>query len=223
MGWRRRYAACVRCPACQILLSEHDAACQQCGLSLDAVDKLLGIPPNLQKPITDTQGALTFLARKKVEHCITEIERRHPLLHASVIFMNVPQQVSVGVYAFWLFNRGGLCSPVDKGGANHHVMLLIDPATSRAAAIVGYGLEPFVSLEALQLCLNEFAGAARTGSLAAGVAAFLAELDERLRLLCDELPRQFGYDENADWYDSSVEGQVIDPAAASNRKLTAAY
>jgi uncharacterized membrane protein YgcG len=189
----------VRCPACQTAVFENDAACRQCGFSLDAADHALGVPPTLQKPLTDPKGLVPSLARRRLLRAVSHFEHRYPQVEIAVVVLEVPPQVPAGVYAFWLFNRGQLSSAVETAGDNHLVMLLIEAASERAVVMAGYGLEPFVQANQLQMCLNRYSQAARRGSLVDGALAFLEELDVQFKTVLHQLPRQFGLADEEMW------------------------
>lgn len=192
----------MRCPACQSAVFENDAACRQCGFTLEAADRAFGVPPQLQKPVTDPKRVLPMLGRRRVERAIAALERRYPQVEIAVLLLDVPKQAPVGVYAFWLFNRGQLSSAVEKGGENRLVMLLVDVEAERAAIMTGYGLEPFVQDNQLQMCLNRFSQQAERGGLADGIDGFLKELDVQFKTVLRQLPRQFGISDDGEWEDA---------------------
>lgn len=196
----------MRCPACQSPVFENDAACRQCSFTLEAADRAFGVPPALHKPLTDASGALSRLARRRVEKSISQIEHRYPQIEVAVLLLNVPKQAPMSAFAFWLFNRGQLSSAVEKGGENRLVMLLVDLESERAVVMTGYGLEPFVQEAQLEMCLNRFSQQAQRGGLVDGIDGFLKELDVQLKTVVRQLPRQFGLAEDDAWQDVSGTG-----------------
>lgn len=193
----------MRCPACQSPLTESDPACRQCGFSLEVADRVLGIAPSLDKPITDPDQHLGKLARARLKRSIEQLQRKHPQIGIAILLMSIPAQVPAAIYAFWLFNRGQLNSAIDQGGANHLVILLLDPATGQMVSMTGYGLEPFFPQSQLQLCVNVAAQQLQRGGIPTAIEAFLAELDAQLRHLHRQIPRGFGLCEDDQWHDSS--------------------
>ena len=189
----------MRCPACQSPVFENDPACGQCGFAVDVADRAYGVPPALHKPVTDPRRTLSSFARRRVLRKVAQIEHHYPQLELAVLLLDVPKQTPMSAYAFWLFNRGQLSSAVDKGGKNRLVMLLVDVESERAAAMVGYGLEPFLPERQLDMCVARFTQLAARGGLAEAVEGFLSELDMQLRTVVLQLPRQFGLAADENW------------------------
>ena len=200
------YDCGVRCPACRAPAIETDAACGQCGFSLEAADRVFGIAPALQRPIADITGMLGAFSLRRAAHVITEVERRFPQLSIAAVLMNVPAQAPLVPYAFWLFNRGSLSSAVAKGGDNHLVMLLIDTSTDRAITMVGYGLEPFMQETHLQSCLQAAEQPLRRRRYGQAIESFARELDRQLVELCRLVPKQFGLVREEQWLNACAAG-----------------
>ncbi len=196
----------VRCPACRTPAIESDAACRQCGFSLEVADRAFGIAPALQRPVSDLTGKLGSFARRKVARVIADLERRYPQLAVAVVLTEVPPQAPLAAYAFWVFNRGQLSSALEKGGDNHLVMLLIDTHTDQAITMVGYGLEPFIEENRIQNCLQAAAHPLQRGQLSQAIEAFCRELDRQLTELCRLIPKQFGLVDEARWLDATTDG-----------------
>ncbi len=200
------YSHVVRCPACRTPAIENDAACRQCGFSLEVADRTFGIAPALQRPIADPAGILGVFAQKRAESVIDQVERRFPQISIAAVLMDVPQQAPLVPYAFWIFNRGRLSSAVEKGGENRLVMLLIDTNSDRAITMVGYGLEPFIQEMHLQSCLQAAQQPLQRRQFAQAIESFARELDRQLRELCGLVPRQFGLVQAAQWLDVGSPG-----------------
>ena len=196
----------MRCPACQTPAIETDATCRQCGFSLETADRAFGIAPTLERPISDNSGVLGSFARKKVARVIADLERRFPQVAVAVVLTEVPQQAPLAAYTFWIFNRSQLSSAVEKGGANHLVLLLIDTQTKRAITMVGYGLEPFVQETHLQSCLQAAEQPLQNGHFGQAIEAFTRELDRQMGRLCRLIPKQFGLVEDAQWVNATQDG-----------------
>jgi uncharacterized membrane protein YgcG len=198
----------VRCPACRTPAIENDAACRQCGFSLEVADRSFGIAPALQRPIADVAGVMGSFAHKRAAHVIAQVERQFPQLAIAAVLMDVPQQAPLVPYAFWIFNRGQLSSAVEKGGENRLVMLLIDTNTDRAIAMVGYGLEPFIQEVPLQSCLQAALQPLQRGHHAQAIESFVRELGRQLQDLCRMVPKQFGLAQDTQWLDASAPGDA---------------
>ena len=199
----------VRCPTCRAPAIETDAACRQCGFSLELADRTFGIPPTLQGPIADTTRVLGTFAKRRALHVINEVERRFPQLSIAVILLEVPPEAALVPYAFWLFNRGSLSSAVCKGGENRLVMLLIDTNSDRAITMIGYGLEPLMQEVHLQSCLQAAFQPLQRKHFAQAIESFTRELDRQLVALCNLLPKQFGLVPAAQWLSASTIGEEV--------------
>lgn len=199
----------MRCPACRTPAIEIDAACRQCGFSLEAADRAFGIAPTLTRPITDTHSALGILAKRSAQAVIEQVERRFPQLGLGIVLTALPPQTPLSPYAFWLFNRGQLSSALEKGGDNRLVLLLIDTSTQQAVAMVGYGLEPLMKESQLQTCIQATFTALQRGRHGQAIEAFVRELDRQLGELCHLLPRQFGLGEESRWVDATEPGEEV--------------
>jgi len=182
----------VRCPACQNPVIENDAACRHCGFTLEAADHHFGIAPSLTKPVADLVQVLSGSEMRKLDRAAQRLLNRFPQLDVAVVLAAVPAQVPLGAYVFWLFNRGQLSSASESGGGNHLVLFVIDTATQRAAAMAGYGLEPFLPEAQLHMCLNNYSQTSQRDGIAAGIMAFWKELDIQLTNIHRQIPRLFG-------------------------------
>lgn len=202
------YHLVVRCPACRTPAIENDAACRQCGFSLEVADRSFGIAPALQGPIADIAGVMGAFTQKRAARVIAQVERQFPQLAIAAVLMDVPQQAPLVPYAFWLFNRGQLSSAVEKGGENRLVMLLIDTNTDRAIAMVGYGLEPFIQEVPLQSCLQAALQPLQRGRYAQAIESFARELGRQLFELCQLVPKQFGLTQDTQWLDVNAPGDA---------------
>lgn len=203
----------MRCPACRAPAIEIDAACRQCGFSLEAADRAFGIPPALRRPIDDAANLLGVVARKRVQAVITTLEKSFPQLKVAVVLAAVPEQTPLAAFAFWLFNRGQLSGPLEKGGENRLILLLVDTHSSQCAAMMGYGLEPFMKETHLQTCLLTTAPGLKSRKHGQAIEAFVRELDRQLREVCQSIPKQFGLAEESKWLDATVAGDGATAAA----------
>ena len=188
----------MRCPACQNPVIENDAVCRHCGFTLEAADRHFGIAPATTKPVTDLSQALSSSEKRKLERASLHLLNRFPQLDVAVVLVAVPPEIPLSVYLFWIFNRGQFSSASESGGANHLVLFVIDTQCHRAAAMAGYGLEPFLPEAQLQICLNVYAQTSAQNGLAAGITAFWKELDAQLTKVHLQIPRLFGLKTSAD-------------------------
>lgn len=200
----------VRCPACRAPAIEIDAACQQCGFSLEVADRAFGIPPALQRPIDDAASPLGMVARRRALAAIRALEKSFPQIRVAVVLAAVPDQTPLSAFAFWLFNRGQLSGAMEKGGENHLVLLLIDTLTHQSAAMMGYGLEPFTKESHLQTCLQSAGPSLQNGRHGPAIEAFVRELGRQLREVCQLIPKQFGLAEDSQWLDATADDGAIE-------------
>ena len=194
----------MRCPSCRFPAVEHDAACRQCGFSLEALDRQMGIPLMLRTPVSDLAHLLTAGGKRAVQRAARTLEQRFPDITFVAVLTDIPPEVPPAIYAFSIFNRGSLFSALEKGGGNHGVLLLLDSILPRATAMIGYGLEPFIGETVLEVCLTAASPSIAKEQPAAAIESFLRELDRQLSTIVEALPCVFGYDEHAAWFDSST-------------------
>ncbi len=184
----------MRCPACQVETQENAAECE-CGFSLAALDKVLGIPPTLKSTVIDMVHELTGGEIRSVTAEVERLERRFPQMKFHVVVCTPPEKVSLSLYLFWLFNRGGLNSAVERGGMNRTVMFGLDPYNGQSACMIGYGLEPFVSDARITAALNAAFAPLAEDQVGKGIEAFLSEIERQLAEVAAVLPRGFGLGE----------------------------
>jgi uncharacterized membrane protein YgcG len=194
----------MRCPACQQHLREGDAACPACGLTLASLDAHLGIPPQLTAPVADMADVLTFSARRTIAQSVRVLEQRFPDLRGVVVTAAVPANFTPELYSFWIFNRTGLFSAVEKGGDNHGVMLLFDTQAPRCVVTIGYGLEPLLPNSALEPALSAATSYLPKRNYGSAGAAFFRELERQLDRVSRSWPQTFGYSESEAWFESST-------------------
>lgn len=194
----------MHCPACRQRITETEAACLQCGFSMEALASQMGIPPQLSPPVADRSRVLSAAAKRSVISSIQFLEQRFPEVTATLVIDEVPPNLKPEVYAFWLFNRANLFSAVERGGDNHGLMLLIDPQTSLALATIGYGLEPFVSELTLEKCLRPATLHLTKKKFAEAAVAFFREAERQFTELTTQMPLVFGYSDSQPWLDSTT-------------------
>lgn len=181
----------MQCPACQAPTLETAASCE-CGFTMAALDKLLGIPPALQGTVTDLTSEFTRGEVRRIEGEVERLERLFPQVRFSVVSAEVPANATLALYAFWLFNRGGLTAATERGSQNRLIMLALDPQAGSAVCMIGYGLEPFVSEARLTSALHAAFPALTADQPGKAVLSFLHEMERQLAECSAELNRAFG-------------------------------
>lgn len=197
----------MRCPVCQHPLTEHDAACAACGFSLEMADRTFGIPPQLRPPVSDAGGLLQGDQLRRLALACRKFEQRFPQTQVLVVLHPVPKSQSAGAFAFWLFNRAGLCRALDKAGDNHTILFLVDTRQSpppRLACMIGYGLEPFLGSEALQASLDVGRPLLSKGQIQAAIEACLSAVAQHLIQVSAQLAATYGLAPDAVWHPEGV-------------------
>jgi uncharacterized membrane protein YgcG len=184
------------CPACQHPAEEKTASCSKCGFTLPGLDRLLGIPPVLKYPLTDMRRVFSAADVRRIERQVLRLEHRFPGVRGAVVTAVTHSQISLGLYTFWLFNRGGLTSAVERGSHNRLILLVIDTQAHKASCMIGYGLEPFFSPAAQQACLQVMMAELARDKYGPAVLKFFQQLDSELEKAVQSLPRTFGLNEN---------------------------
>ena len=157
-----------------------------------AVDKLLGIPPALSGTITDPAQEFTRREARAIIAEVERLERLFPQVQFAIINCTVPENATLPLYAFWLFNRGGLTAATERGSQNRLIMLALDTHAGRAVSMIGYGLEPFLSEARLTSALNLAFPLLAGNQLGKAVLAFLNEIERQLTECVSEIKPTFG-------------------------------
>lgn len=182
----------MRCPACQIEIIETTEACPQCNFSLPALERVMGFAPSLKPDVTDMADELTGKELKMVRKAVARFQKRFPQVRCAVVASATPEKVSLPLYVFWLFNKGGLSSMVERGGANRLVLIVLDPSAQKLACMIGYGLEPFISEGRLAACLQAALPFLASDEPGAGLCACIQQLEIHLAEVAESLNQTFG-------------------------------
>ena len=194
----------MRCPYCKTPISENTPACPRCALNVETAATAFGSPPHLQRGVNDATLALSEAQRRRVQSAFTGFHDHFPQIHLSLVTVSLTEETGLAAYAFWLFNRAGLCPPSERGGANHDILLTLDTQCHRAHLTFGYGLEPyageFLAKEVLLKAQDSF----RTGNWTAGIITTVDTLQTSLISLTADLDRTYGVSVK-DFYDAEKE------------------
>ncbi len=140
-----------------------------------------GRPPQHSRYLTDRAGVLPLSKMTKLRAELEIFEKKFPQSLFSVFVTELPSDVSVAEYAFWLANRGRFSSIETVGSENFDLLLVIDAVAGAAAFTVGYGLEKYVQENDLADILSRAAPAFHEGNLAGGIAICIARTVQRMR------------------------------------------
>lgn len=182
----------MRCPYCRTALVETSPECPSCRLTLDRAATLLGPIPRLASGVADLTNALRPRTRKRLQKAIRRLEWRFPQVQFHLVCHFFPTDQPFELQVFWLFNCGGLSGEHLKTGENRAILLALDPAQTRAALMVGYGLEPFISSDALDHLLDLASPAWAKRDWERGLLGLVAGLDHLLETTAIEVAEGFG-------------------------------
>lgn len=181
----------MHCPACHKATFETADGCE-CGFSLAALDQLLGIAPQLTDGLTDMTKELRLREVRGIQQVIERLERAFPQVRFAIVLGHAPANIPLSLYTFWLFNRGGLSSAVERAGMNRMVMLAVDTAAGKVAGMIGYGLEPFVPPSQLSACLQSMRPLLATDQHGRAIESFLLAMEQELIGAAADLDVAFG-------------------------------
>lgn len=182
----------MHCPYCQQPVTEESPQCVACGLDMQRLDAVLGVPLILQAGLRDDGRVLDARATKVVKRALAQFCGRFPQVHMALLIRPAPTVVPLRTWAWWLFNRGQFSAALDKGSVNRDMLLVLDPVARRMALTVGYGLEPFVGQRDLSAALDSGRGALEAGDWAEACCQVLVALDHGLQVIIGRMPRTYG-------------------------------
>ena len=123
---------------------------------------------------------------------VQAFRRRFPQCRVNVLINEFPEDFPPATYLFWIFNSGGLSEAGHIRGSNRDILLGIDPTRHAAGLMVGYGLEPFLSQDALDQIIKAGTPLLNAGNLSGGVVEIINRLSQVMEDLCRELPTILG-------------------------------
>ena len=170
----------MQCPFCQTLQQADAPECPACRLTFPRTSALVGAVPRLTPVVADTTRSLSSPEQEKLKVRIAEMQRRFPQLVMQVVMHQFPEEHPFSMHAFWVFNAGNFAGDSSRGKDNHALMIALDPARGEAAIMPGYGLEPFLSTEALDHLLELAGPAWENRRWADGIFRVLDGLDQLL-------------------------------------------
>ena len=173
----------------------------------------MGIVPQLTPPISDLKKQLTRADKRRAHSALGDLTRRFPQVELSYVVAALADHLPIGEYAFWLFNRAGISSAVERAGKNRRILFFVDSKTTRAVTMIGYGLEPFLAERHLQPCVLAAMGSLRAGDYGRACEAFVSELARQLHSVQVGIDRGFGLSDESVWEEagSSEPFQVFSP------------
>lgn len=141
------------CPYCGHGLAEQSPECPECHLTLKRAEGILGPIPQFAARVGDRASVLDPRQRRILLDRIARIEWRFPQIRIQIACDYFGDDHPLALYVFRLFNSGHLSGEHEKSGLNRLILIVLDPHLGRSAAMVGYGLEPFISTAELDALL----------------------------------------------------------------------
>lgn len=167
----------MRCPYCQISLNANAPECPSCRLTYPRTGTLLGAVPRLAAMIADNASLMSSSEHSRLKRRVLDMQGRFPQLVLEVVTHRFPAEHPFSMHVFWLFNAAEFAGSLRRGKDNHAIMMVLDPGRFEAAIIPGYGLEPFLSSEALGHLLDLAGPSWEEGRWADGILRVLDGLD----------------------------------------------
>lgn len=132
------------------------------------------------EPVLDSAGVLSESERRRIRRRIKRLRRRFRQVHWCVSVVDLPPEISLRLFGFWLLNAAPL-EPGDGEAANAWtVLLLVDSGRQAASVACGYALEPFVSDDSWSRSLELMGESWQRGQPGAALIDFLNAAEQEL-------------------------------------------
>lgn len=153
----------------------------------------MGPVPRLKATgVTDFTDKLSKGECRRIEKSLSQFHRHFPQIKVQIIISPLRRDFPTPVTLFWLFNLGGFCAEDKKLGKNRDILIAVDPQESQVSLTTGYGLEPFLSNDALDGFLKDSALFFQTGDVASGLGKLLDSISKHLAELSKKAPVTLG-------------------------------
>jgi uncharacterized membrane protein YgcG len=116
---------------------------------MNRASSLLGAMPRIMPGLQDAAAVLNAREMRELKNLVLKLKLRFPQVNVHLVVRSFSTEQPFELYVFWIFNAANLSEEFHKGGENRDVLIVLDPTQMRVGLMVGYGLEPFVSEEAL--------------------------------------------------------------------------
>jgi len=184
----------MHCPYCQAPAFETTPQCPRCGFSLDRVAAYYGMMPRLRPGLSDLAGLFRPKDAHRIGDATARLHDRFPQINVSIVTTTLEPTQPLTAYAFWIFNRGGICGDLARGGKSRDLLLTLDATNARASLMIGYGLEPFIAQASLQDMVNQGAPHFARDRWVDGVVSVIDAAADRLGQAFDALEKTYGLD-----------------------------
>jgi uncharacterized membrane protein YgcG len=154
--------------------------------------KIFTNSPPAFAPILDLEGILTASEIKAIEAHSRSLSRSFPQFQWCVVMADLPDEVSLNLYGFWLLNAcplGTLESPKQRAWT---VMLVVNARSQTATVVTGYSAEPCLSDEDWNDALVSMMPYWRVKEPTRAVGRFFKVIRQRLRLSHDRSQLSLG-------------------------------
>lgn len=167
----------MKCPYCDAPLKPDDKQCGECHLTFSKACGLFGVAPRISRDVYDSTYNLSWSTSTTIQSKMDRMFRKFPELDLKLVVHSFPPAHPLKTYTFWLFNAAELSSSSRRGGKNHTVLILIDPARREASLMPGYGLEQILDYETMDSLLAGATPRFREDQFLEGVDFLLNGLD----------------------------------------------
>lgn len=187
----------MHCPYCQAPAFETTPQCPRCGFSLERVGLFYGVMPRLSPGVSDLAGVFRPRDIRRLNDAAARLHEAFPQISFSVVTTTLQPEQPLTAYAFWVFNRGGICSELARGGKSRDLLLTLDTSTSRASLMVGYGLEPFIGVDLLQDIIQHGTADFARERWVDGIVAVINAATHTLTEVAASLQKTYGLESDA--------------------------
>jgi uncharacterized membrane protein YgcG len=187
----------MHCPYCQADAFETTPHCPRCGFSLERVATYFGVMPRLTPGLSDLAGLFRPQDARRLADATARLRDRFPQTTFSIVTTTLHPNQPLTAYAFWIFNRGGICLDLARGGKSRDLLLTLDSANARASLMIGYGLEPFLPQSVVQDCVNTGAPHFARDHWTDGAVTVIDAVTRTLSSLAASLQKTYGLDMEA--------------------------
>jgi uncharacterized membrane protein YgcG len=184
------------CPYCHAPAFEAQPACERCGFSIERIEPFFGVMPRLKPGLSDLAGIFAPRETRRLKSLLGRFSGQFPQIGFSIVTTVLESGQPLSAYAFWIFNRGGICRQLERG-RSRDLLLTVDAANARASLMIGYGLEPFVPAPQLQEMINAGAPDFAAARWVDAAAAVIEKSGVILREVAEGLGPTYGLDMDA--------------------------
>jgi uncharacterized membrane protein YgcG len=153
--------------------------------------------PRLSPGVSDLAGVFRPRDIRRLNDASARLHEAFPQISLSVVTTTLQPEQPLTAYAFWVFNRGGICPELARGGKSRDLLLTLDTATARASLMVGYGLEPFIGVDLLKDIIQHGAADFARERWVDGVVAVINAATQTLTKVAASLQKTYGLEPDA--------------------------